>query len=125
MLGLRKLDWLLILFSLAGIILSLIFFYQPSQQKHLVIWADGERTVRSLHDSTFEVKSKSGSVTVKVSDGKVRLVESTCHDRWCIRMGPISRPGESMVCLPSKILVTIEARSPDDKDPDIPDMITR
>ena len=124
MLLLKKIDWIIIIVSIFGICALFVFFYQPSQNVRLVIWADGTRTVRSLSDATFKITSKTGSVTVKVSDGKVRLIKSTCTDKWCIQMGPISRPGESMVCLPSKIMVTIEAEKPD-AGGNQPDMITR
>ena len=33
--------------------------------------------------------------------------EADCPDRRCTRMGPISEPGEWMVCLPHRVTVTI------------------
>lgn len=40
--------------------------------------------------------------------GKVRVVESTCPDKVCVRTGWISRPGQAIVCLPNRIVVRIE-----------------
>ena len=42
-----------------------------------------------------------------IKDGEAVLTEADCPDRRCTRMGPISEPGEWMVCLPHRVTVTI------------------
>ncbi|MCD4784266.1 MAG: NusG domain II-containing protein [Candidatus Eremiobacteraeota bacterium] len=117
-LGLRKYDIIIILLSIIGIILSFIFLHKKVESKSLVIYADGRKKVYSLQCAKFDVKTKCGTVKVKVNDGRVRIIESTCPDKWCTRMGPIDEPGEYIVCLPSKIFIIIEEKPGKDREVD-------
>lgn len=45
--------------------------------------------------------------TVEVADSRVRVTDADCPDRLCVRQGWISREGESIVCLPHKLTVTV------------------
>jgi hypothetical protein len=40
--------------------------------------------------------------------GQVRIEESSCPDKVCVKTGWISRPGQAIVCLPHRIVVRIE-----------------
>lgn len=114
MIRLKKIDILIIVVSILGIILSFILLYKKSDSKILIIYADDQKTVYSLKDADFTVKSREGSVSVRIRDGKVKVVESSCPDKWCTRMGRINTPGESIVCLPSKIFLIIREKGRED-----------
>lgn len=45
--------------------------------------------------------------TVEVSGGRVRVTDADCPDRLCVRQGWISYDGESIVCLPHKLVVAV------------------
>ena len=55
----------------------------------------------------FLIKSKEGELTCIIQDQKVKVVESTCPDKLCIKQGWISNQGESIICLPNRITITI------------------
>ncbi len=44
---------------------------------------------------------------LEVSDGKIRMKQSDCPDKVCVKTGEISRAGESIVCVPNKVSVEI------------------
>ena len=44
---------------------------------------------------------------VEVSGGRVRVADADCPDKLCVRQGWVSREGESVVCLPHKLVVTV------------------
>ena len=46
--------------------------------------------------------------TVEIKSGSVSVTEASCRNQVCVRHGAISRPGESIVCLPNRLVVTIE-----------------
>jgi hypothetical protein len=50
---------------------------------------------------------------VEVSGGRVRVVEADCPDRLCVRQGWIRYDGESIVCLPHKLVVTVRSTEGD------------
>ena len=45
--------------------------------------------------------------TVAVEKGAVRVTSSDCSGQDCVRHRPISRRGESIVCLPREIVIRI------------------
>lgn len=48
--------------------------------------------------------------TVKVFEGKIAITESDCPDKVCVKTGEISKKGESIVCVPNGIVITIEGK---------------
>ena len=63
----------------------------------LPLWADCTRV--------FE--SERGSNTVVIRDGGVSVTEADCPDKVCVDQGVIRYNGESIVCLPHKLVVTV------------------
>ena len=45
---------------------------------------------------------------VEIKDGEVSVTGASCKNQVCVRHGAISRAGESIVCLPNRLVVTIE-----------------
>ena len=48
---------------------------------------------------------------VEIKDGKVSVSAASCKNQVCVRHGSISHAGESIVCLPNRLVVTIEGGS--------------
>ena len=48
-----------------------------------------------------------GKNTIEIRDGKVRMTEADCPNHLCVRQGWISFNGQSIVCLPNELSVTI------------------
>ena len=46
--------------------------------------------------------------TLVIENGPARVVEATCPDRICVNQGAVRYEGESIVCLPHKLIVSIE-----------------
>ena len=53
-----------------------------------------------------------------IRDGKAYIKEATCPDGICADHSPIFRNGESIVCLPQRVVVTVITHNSTD-DPDI------
>lgn len=52
----------------------------------------------------------------EVADGKIRIMEAACPDKICEKTGYIGSAGQSIICVPEKIIVTVsgeETSSPD------------
>lgn len=45
---------------------------------------------------------------VEVRDGTVSVTEASCKNQVCVRHNSISKRGESIVCLPNRLVVSIE-----------------
>ena len=56
----------------------------------------------------YVVEGSRGSLTLAVKDRKVQVVGASCKHKTCMNMGRISLPGESLVCIPSRLSVTLD-----------------
>ena len=102
---------------LAGGIIAGILLSGSSKGGTVVVKVDGE-TVKELplnENATFEITgSGGGSNILVVQDGSAWMEEANCPDKLCVKMGKISRTGQSIVCLPHKVVIEIAgAGSPD------------
>lgn len=98
-------------FILAG--LSIYFIggsiYKEEQGSTVNITVEGKTWGNfSLgEDKTFTVSTKFGSNEIEIKNGKVRVISADCPDEYCVSSREISHNGESIVCLPHKLSVTI------------------
>ena len=51
-----------------------------------------------------------------IKDGKATVTAATCPDGICAAHKPISREGESIVCLPHKVVITVIGGSGEEPD---------
>ncbi len=96
---------------------------------YLFVFRDGGNTVKVTVDGkTYGVYSLNENITediytgkdnlnrLIIRDGKAYMETATCPDGICVSHKPIFRDGESIVCLPNRVVVTVtttDANSPD------------
>ncbi|RVU54970.1 NusG domain II-containing protein [Anaerosphaera multitolerans] len=95
-----------------------IFSYSASRlntssEKYLVININGEivdkyKLDKNLKDKEIIVNSKFGKNILVIENNHIYIKDSTCKDKTCIKMGKISEIGQSLVCLPNRLMVSIE-----------------
>lgn len=69
-------------------------------------------------DRDIDVYSDGGHINrVSIKEGCVFVYESDCKGHDCINQGRISKSGESIICLPHKVVLTIEGGK--EEGPDI------
>lgn len=74
-----------------------------------VIKVNGEvvKTLSLKEEKTIPVRGEGHTYTVEVQSGQVRVREADCPDQVCARTGFISRPGQSIVCVPGHLVITV------------------
>nr|WP_294677376.1 NusG domain II-containing protein [uncultured Blautia sp.] len=56
----------------------------------------------------------------EIKDGKVRMIEATCPDQYCIHQKAVDGHGGSIICLPNKVVIEGEnVAGSDDNTPQI------
>ena len=124
---LKLFDKVVIIISLLGIILSFIYFNiyggQGGGRKYIEVYSQNKKTEYSLQDADIHIRGEQGDILIKVREGRAKVVESACADGWCKGMGWIENPGDSIVCLPLKVFITI--RQKDSQDTPHIDAVTR
>ena len=54
--------------------------------------------------------------TVQIKDGKVFMKKADCPDKICVHHKGIRSNGETIICLPHKVIVTIQSSKTGDLD---------
>jgi len=54
-----------------------------------------------------------GTNIILVKDGTICVKSATCPDKLCVKQGEISFGGESVICLPNKVVIEVTGKSQD------------
>ena len=76
-----------------------------------VVLIDGTETARYPLDENIrvDIKTDGGHVnTLVIEDGRAFIESADCPDCLCVKQGRISEEGQSVICLPHKVVVRIE-----------------
>lgn len=67
---------------------------------------DGEEIARLPLDTNTTFTVDTGHIIV-IRDGEVLVESAPCPDQICVQHFPVSREGETLVCLPYRLVVTV------------------
>lgn len=107
-----KLRYDLILLAVC-LFVSLILWVAVTLMKepgeYAVVTVNGEEYGRySLNeDRELVIETENGKNVLVIEDGFADITEATCPDGLCERQHRINESGESLVCLPNKVTVTV------------------
>ena len=75
-----------------------------------VVYADGREVERvPLLESMEQTYTENGyTLQVRFSQKGVEITASDCPTQDCVRTGIISKAGQSIVCLPARMIITLE-----------------
>lgn len=60
------------------------------------------------HSETFSLKPWDIDMELELSPGMARVMHSGCPDQICVNTGWLSYSGQSAVCMPNRVTVTID-----------------
>ena len=103
----KKKDFILIIFLIFIAVSVLLFCHFTGEKGETVSISKDNKIVQtvSLYEDT---QIDLGSNTIEIKDSKVFIVRADCHNQICVKHKAISKKGESIVCLPNKVIVEIE-----------------
>ena len=101
-------------FLAAGVILAAVaiwasLLWLSGRGAAVQVTVDGTvvATLPLNRDTTLTIPGVGGENTLVITDGKARMTAADCPDQICVRHRAISRPGESIICLPHRVTVTV------------------
>ena len=111
---------LLVVVSLCG----LCFYLFRGEGDKVVVTVDGTEygTYSLAEDVRVEIRTGEAGEELNVlviKDGQAYVENATCPDGICAGHKPISREGESIVCLPHKVVITVYTT----EEKDAPDIV--
>ena len=110
-----KNDLILIICLILGSACILIGVSLFSKKGNTVVVSVDGKEVTSLplsEDTVYNIGGFHGSENVlEIKDGKAHLTDASCPDKLCVNMGYISKAGQSIICLPNKVVVEIKGKT--------------
>ncbi len=78
----------------------------------VVIDVAGERygTYPLHEDREVKIKRDNCSNTVLIKDGAVSMASASCKNQVCVHHASINKTGQSIICLPNRVVVKIEGK---------------
>lgn len=108
----KKADFILIavVAVIVGVILFFLYGVDHGAGAYVQIEVDGKvvETLPIDTDTTHEIVSdENGTNILTIKDGYAKMVEANCPDGLCTNQKKINRNGESIICLPHKVVVSV------------------
>lgn len=108
----KKADIILIAVTVAvaGILLVFLYGVNNSSGAYVQIEIDGviAETLPLDTDTVFEIVADGdGRNTLVIEDGNAKVTEANCPDGICKNHAKIHRNGESIICLPHRVVITV------------------
>ena len=102
----------------------LIFFktsQKGSKNNYAIIQVDGK--IHKKIDLSKVKKSEkvnlnlpNGKNTLLIKDNSIQMDSANCNDALCVKQGNISKVGQTIICLPHKLIIEIKGDELDSKD---------
>ena len=98
---------------IAGLIFCALHFLSPNGSSVKIEVDSKTAAVFSLDENRTYTVKKNGKVTnvVEIKDKKVSVSAADCPDKICVNHREISKSGESIICLPNKVVISIEGEN--------------
>lgn len=117
----QKKDFVLaaVIAIIAGISALMVMFAQSGAGTSVRVTVDGAlygEYSLSGEQSIF-IDSASGYNRLVIENGSAYMAEADCPDKYCMDYKPVSRGGETIICLPHRLVVEVtgtrDAHQPD------------
>lgn len=83
-----------------------------TESVYAVIYLDGEKyasyALNGIDKPKYITVEKFGKNVIEISKSGVRVTQSDCRDKFEIKGGIISKPNQSLICLPNRLVIKIE-----------------
>jgi len=87
-------------------------------ERYVSIQVNGKEIKKIIYDNkiignTIPIETEYGYNLIEIGDEEVRIIEADCPDKIDVKQGYISKIGETIVCLPNRLVVEIKGISND------------
>lgn len=102
-------DVFIIVFVLVISVSVFLLYASADKGESVEITVDGElHSMYPLYENkVIDVITENGNIKVCIKNNEVYILDADCNDKICIKDRPVSRKGQTIVCLPLKVIVKI------------------
>lgn len=100
---------LILTIVLVTVISVFLYFALQKNGDNAYLIKNGEQiAVYSLKENlTIPITDENNTNVLVIEDGKAYMSQANCPDKICVNHRPVSKVGETIVCLPAKLVVEI------------------
>ena len=107
----KKQDFILIaaVIAIAGIIFA-VTSLTAKNGAYVQVQQDGKVTQTLPLDKDAEIVIRTGkneTNTLKIENSEASVIQASCPDKICVHHKKISKDGETIICLPHKLVITV------------------
>ncbi|MCX7884965.1 MAG: NusG domain II-containing protein [Caloramator sp.] len=111
----------LVLISTTSLALHILSSNKKYENKYAEIYIQGVLYKRiplskNMEEITIPIKTKLGRNVIHISGGKINMADADCHDKICVKSGTIDKIGQTIVCLPHRIVIEIKGKGKAETD---------
>lgn len=96
--------------ALVAVVLVCVFAFYPDNAKRVNIRVDGE-VVKSFDldtDREYTINGyHDGTNILVINNHKAFIKHASCPDKLCQKQGKISKVGQSLICIPNRVVVEV------------------
>ena len=93
---------------LVSLVLLLVVTLSKKEGSLVVVEIDGDVVATYPLNENAEYSLNNGTNNLVIKDGKAYLNYSNCPDHTCEKTGKIQYVGQTIICLPNKVAITIK-----------------
>ena len=104
----EKVLWIIILG--VAVVLFLFLKFSANDGEQVIVKVDKKEVARYDLNTDREViidGKDGGKNTLVIKDGKAYIKDATCPDKLCEHQGKIHMVGQSLICLPNRVVIEI------------------
>ena len=90
--------------------------FLPAKEALVTIDGRTEYRLRFDQETTVDLDAPLGRVVIQVRNGQIRIIESSCPDKFCLYERPVTPFGGVIVCAPSRLVIQVQRRVIGDLD---------
>lgn len=108
----KKKDIILIVAVLAISLISFAAIKMTQKDgKEVIVTVDGKEVYKTSikKDQIYQIPEENGTNVMQIKDGKVTMKKADCKDQICADHKAIEKSGETIVCLPHKVVIEIQS----------------
>lgn len=79
--------------------------------KEVIVTVEGKEVYKTSikKDQIYQIPEENGTNVMQIKDGKVTMKKADCKDQICADHKAIEKSGETIVCLPHKVVIEIQS----------------
>ena len=99
-----------VILALAGVLWVMHLGAKPGKSAFVEMIGGKTQTISLETDGVYHIEGAKLPVTLEVTDGKIRFIDSQCPDHLCEGFGWVQTEYDSAVCVPAGVSVRVKAQ---------------